>query len=294
MLRTSAALLALAALVPAAGQSVAAELRPFGTYVWSATGENFGGFSGLVVDAGGAGFLTVTDRGHLVRASVRRDPGGRIEGVEMESDVRLLDNLGHPVSGFTGDAEALARGTDGMFYVAYESYARITGLRPPDPRPIPLHPWDRFRDLWGNESFEGLAALADGTLLAVVEQAGPEGAYPTLVGSGTAWNEGPPIPGAGGYAAADITRGPDGRLYLLERKVSIFGRFSTRVRRFDFSGGAFEGGETLLETAPGVLDNMEGISLWERPDSRRFVTLISDDNFRSVQNTVIAEYEIVE
>ena len=56
----------------------------------------------------------------------------------------------------------------------------------------------------------------------------------------------------------------------------------------------FGPGETLLETAPGVLDNMEGISLWQDGTGQTVVTLISDDNFLPIQNTLLAEYDLVE
>ena len=47
---------------------------------------------------------------------------------------------------------------------------------------------------------------------------------------------------------------------------------------------------TLLETRLGELDNMEGISVWRDADGRIRVTLISDDNFFPLQQTMFAEY----
>lgn len=264
-----------------------------GRYVWDEARESFGGYSGLVVHPGGAELLTVSDRGTLVRASIARGEDGLITAVATESETRLVDNFGKEVDGFTGDAEGLAEAPDGTLYVAYESYVRVTGLRLPDRKPIPLHPWDRFKDLWGNEAFEGIAVLPDGAPMVVLEEAGPEG-YETLILRDGAWSAGPTLPGADGYAASDCLVDPEGRLYLLERSVSLIGRFSTRIRRFVSDGAGFGMSETLLETRPGEMDNMEGMALWQDGRGRRILTLISDDNFRAVQNTEIAEFEVVE
>ncbi len=84
---------------------------------------------------------------------------------------------------------------------------------------------------------------------------------------------------------ADI--GPDGRLYVLERDFLGIG-FRSRVRRFDLDGG----GEAILLLTPlGLLDNMEGISVWEDEQGLR-MTLIADDNFNPFQRNLIAEYRL--
>jgi hypothetical protein len=48
------------------------------------------------------------------------------------------------------------------------------------------------------------------------------------------------------------------------------------------------------ETPCGDLDNMEGISVWRDGDGRTRVTLISDDNFFPLQQTMLVEYVLAE
>lgn len=86
--------------------------------------------------------------------------------------------------------------------------------------------------------------------------------------------------------------GPDGRLYLLERALrGLF--FATRVRRFEIAEGArVVSEETLLETAAGTHDNLEGISVWRDGAGDIRITMISDDNFRFLQRTEIVEYRL--
>ncbi|MEZ5776825.1 MAG: esterase-like activity of phytase family protein [Paracoccaceae bacterium] len=273
----------------------AAELVERGVAVWEGSEAEFGGFSGLAVDADGGGFLAINDIGWIYHVVVRRDEDGRIAAIGTDWHRELPDKPGSQIDSFERDAEALTRGADGTLYLGYESLTRVVSLRQPDLVPTYLHDWQRFRPLWGNESIEALAARPEGGLIAVLEVAGEDGGYATLMWNGGDWTDGAPIDGAGDYAASDATFGPDGRLYLLERRVTFFGNFATRIRRFDWNGnGAVGVGEVLLETDPGTLDNMEGICVWRDAADRSIVTLISDDNFRSLQTTIVAEYEVRE
>ncbi len=293
--RCGVAALALVAALAGSVSAAAAELVRRGIYYWSEEREDFGGFSGLAVAADGASLMAVSDAGWLFHAAIRRDSAGRITGIETDWQARFLDNFGRPVEGFTADAEALAVAEDGTAYVGFESYARIAALKPPDMMPEPQHRWDRFRAFWGNESFEALALRPEGGLIAILEEpVAPGEGFTTLLGDDGDWREGPRLPDGDGFAASDAAFGPDGRLYLLERRFALTAGYATRIRRFDYAGGRFGPGETLLETAPGALDNMEGISLWRDAAGRTVVSLISDDNFLPIQNTLVVEYDLTE
>lgn len=293
--RRRAAGLALAFWPALAGAAASAGLIERGRFVWAEPGADFGGFSALAVTDTGAGLLALSDHGMLFRAAVARDAAGNITGVETIWQGRLKDNRGRPVAGFTEDAEAMALAPDGSIVVGFEGYARIARFHPPDLMPEPLSAWDRFRDLWGNEGIESLVICPDHTLMAILETAGPDGVHATLIGgTGGDWRAGPAISTDGGFAAADAAFGPDGRLWLLERRFGYLSGFSTRVRRLAPVGGGFGAAETMLLTAPGALDNMEGISLWSDPSGRQMVTLIADDNFRALQQTLIVDYELAD
>lgn len=285
---------ALAALGIAAGPVAAQELRSLARFVWAVDDEDFGGFSGLVVADAGRTLWAVSDRGTLWRAEIERDAEGRIIGIGAPWHDRLLDNHGKPVSGFTSDSEAIAAGPDGGFFIGYESYSRVTGLRPPDMRPTPLHAFERFKTEWNNEGFEGLALRSDGSLLAVVERRdATEGGYRTYVGHGNDWRPGPILKTGPGFGASDLAIDADGKLWLLERRLTWLGRFETRVSTCaDANDGAVDCDPVML---PGSADlgNMEGLSLWRDAEGRQFISLISDDNFSVFSSTAIVEYEIL-
>jgi hypothetical protein len=273
----------------------AAELISHGVFYWDEDLADFGGFSGLVIADDGATLYAASDRGELFRAAIARDGSGRIAHVETRWQGRFLDNFAQPVDGFTADAEGLAIGPEGTVFVAFESYARVAGFHPPDMTPQAESYWDRFRQTWGNEGFEALAIMPDGQFLVIQERPADGAAgYPTFLGRNGTWVSGPELPVTDDFHAVGADFGPDGMLYLLERRTDLLARFSSRIRRFAFDGRVFDTGETLLSTEPGALDNMEGISLWTDARGRVIISLISDDNFLIFQNTLIVEYNLIE
>jgi len=281
-------------LVVAAAPAAALELRLFDRFTWSQEDTDFGGFSGLVVTDRGRALWTVSDRGTLWHATIDRDAEGRIAAVDVLWRDRLLDNHGKAVSGFTSDSESIAAAPDGGFFIGYESYSRVTGLKPPDMRPAPLHDWQRFRAEWNNLGFEGLTLRPDGSLLVAVESRDDaQGGYRTYVGREGDWRDGPILKAGPGFGASDIGTDADGVLWLLERRVTWLGRFEVRLSTCAPAEGGSMTCDPVMTAPGGELGNMEGLSLWRDLRGRRFISLISDDNFSMFSSTAIVEYEIL-
>ena len=116
-----------------------------------------------------------------------------------------------------------------------------------------------------------------------------EGDIPVYRWDGQAWSTPFVLPARGGFLPVSADFGPDGRLYVLERSVSLTG-FRTRLRRWDTTNDVPSAEETLLETATGTHDNLEGLSIWRDAQGEMRATMVSDDNFLALQRTELVEY----
>jgi hypothetical protein len=87
---------------------------------------------------------------------------------------------------------------------------------------------------------------------------------------------------------------PDGGALVVERDFSLFGGFRCRLAHVPaaaFAGGGMLTGETLLEMPSDALgDNWEGVAVASH-GTRLRIALISDDNQRSSQRSMVLLYE---
>ncbi len=272
--------------------------------VWRNANVKFGGLSGLKVTQKGKHLITLSDQGTLFEADVSRDPKrGAITGLSISIADALLDRRGNPLSPFRADAEDLAQNAQGDIFVSFEGLARVArypstsddsqkGRIAKD-----MNVWDRFETRFGNTAFEALVSLPNGDLLVIAEAAIPNidtgpGA-PAFAYRDGEWTKAFDIPDPAGFAVSSADIGPDGRLWLLERRVSVTG-FVTRIRRFTLQekDGQLSLGdnETLLNAYLGPRDNFEGLSVWLDERGCTIATLITDDGFSRWQRTAVTEF----
>jgi hypothetical protein len=96
----------------------------------------------------------------------------------------------------------------------------------------------------------------------------------------------------GAFLPVGADLGPDGRLYLLERRFHGLGGFASRLRRVVLQEGGVARGETLFQTRPGQFGNLEGLAIWRDGAGALRATLISDDNFLPVLGTELVEVRL--
>ena len=260
------------------------------TVVWSDGDIRFGGLSGFDLSDDGRSLLAIGDRGVWVTARLERD-GEHLERARPTGIGPLLGVGGQPLGDGETDAEGLAVDAEGRVYVSFEGFHRVRRYDPisgPATR-IPGFPaMKRFR---GNTGLESLAIDAKDELYAIPEFVySPKGKAPVFRFRNGEWENPYDIQRRDGFYETDADFGPDGKLYLLERKFKWLGGFQTRLRRFTLSDDRILNEETLLTTQFGDLDNMEGLSVWRdaRGDTR--VTMLSDDNFFPLQRTMLVEF----
>ena len=150
-----------------------------------------------------------------------------------------------------------------------------------------------FMELPSNGALEALAITPDGALLTLPENPPKRtGTIPIYRYKDGVWNIAAYLPRSGGFQATGADVGPDGALYVLERALSALG-FRTRIRRITLDA-ARPTAETVLQTGLGTHDNLEGLSVWKSSSGATCLSLVSDDNFLSVQVSELVEYAVTE
>jgi hypothetical protein len=265
-----------------------------GSFLWSAPDDPlFGGFSAIEMTDDGSAFTSISDRGSFVRGLITRDPDGHITAIDT-GPVQRLKGLGQaPLTARRTDSEGLAIAPDGTAFVSFEGVARV--LRYADlagsAENLPDHP--DFANMQRNSSLEALAIGPDGTLYTLPERSGKtDRPFPVYRFRNGIWDQPFAIPRRGEFLAVGADFGPDGRFYLLERKLEGLAGFASRVRSFDLGENTIGDERTELETVPGQHANLEGLSVWTDEQGRIRLTMVADDNFKFFLTTEIVEYTL--
>lgn len=268
--------------------------------------RHFGGVSAIRVEPNGQRFLALTDKGYWLRGRITYD-GAAPSGIADAEMAPILGADGRPLAARGWyDTEALAE-DGGTIYVGIERVHQIVrfdygkdGLLARG-RPIPLPP--EMRTLPANRGIEALAWVPKGmalggTLLAISERGLDE------AGDMRAFLIGGPSPGlftvkrSDDFDVTDAAITPDGELLILERRFSLLRGPAMRIRRLALAAiapGAVVDGQTLIEADAGYqIDNMEGLSVHRASTGELVLTLVSDDNFSSIQRTLLLQFTLTE
>ncbi|MDP2740811.1 MAG: esterase-like activity of phytase family protein [Pseudorhodobacter sp.] len=265
------------------------------SFTWTSDAARFGGFSALELAADGVSFTALSDRGGWIAGTLHRDAMGRIVGVAGGRVHPLKRQDGKPLTTGRKDSEGLAIGRDGVAYVSFEGparvlrYAEIGGVA----ENLPSHP--DFGRMQENAALEALAIDANGWLYTMPERSGaPDRPFPIYRFRDGVWDQPFALPREGSFLPVAADFGPDGRLYVLERQFRGLMGFASRVRRFRLGMDRLLAEETVLETAVGLHDNLEGLAVWRDTDGALRLTMIADDNFSFFQRTEIVEYRVAD
>ncbi|NKC31855.1 esterase-like activity of phytase family protein [Falsiroseomonas selenitidurans] len=258
----------------------------------------FGGLSGLHM-APGPVLTAISDRGRFVEMRLDLDAGLRPMGLTLRRSGRLRDAAGRPLPpGPAGDAEALARQADGTWLLAFErrhriqAHARLEGPGRTIAAPPGLDRAPR------NAGLESLAVLADGRWLALAEglEAGP-GLVRGWLGRPGRWRRLAYRPQPG-MVPVDAAALPEGGALVLERGFSLLGGFTGRLARLPAAALADPAVDAVLEPValldlapPLPVDNYEGLAVLDH-QGRRLVAIVSDDNERLLQRSLLLLFEM--
>ena len=121
------------------------------------------------------------------------------------------------------------------------------------------------------------------------------GPVPVYRHDGTGWEIYARLPDrADGFQPVGADIGPDGHLYVLERRVVDRLGFASRVWRYALTDTGLSDEALLIVSGLGTHDNLEGLAAWRDATGRIRLTMMSDDNFGRWQNTELVEYVVPE
>ena len=275
------------------------DLRFLGGWTLTSRDPDFGGISAMVRvddgfvavgDAGGVFRFAFDDAGQIVRAEIAALPAGP----RPPNDRPLVKS--------DRDAEAMAFDPDtGRFWVAFERangfwrYDRDFAASDSDYAPDPMEDWPN------NGGAEALIRFDDGRFLVFSEAGnGPGSSREVLLFSGDPSEADAAVPTRLGYRPpaghriTDAALLPDGRLLVLNRDFSVVRGVSVIITLVDISqldpDTILVGDEVARLAPPLTVDNMEAIAI-EEVEGRTIVWIASDDNFNSLQRTLLMQFE---
>ncbi|GAB4268576.1 MAG: esterase-like activity of phytase family protein [Pararhodobacter sp.] len=264
--------------------------RPDALVHWPGAGPFFDGFSGLEVTTDRSELITISDRGFGLRARMLRDAQGLLRAVEKIDHFILQDADGDRLDGPRADAEGLDLRPDGGLHVSFEGGRRSRvarfDARGRSRETLPRN--DAWSRLHANASLEALALDSAGRAHVIPEDP-LDGGFPVFRLEGGRWRVLATLPPLDDFHPVGADFGPDGALYLLERKFRL-AFFRNRISRLE--PGRWAERQVLVETGYGTMDNHEGISITTDAQGRLWATTISDDNRNLLQRTELAEFQL--
>ncbi len=253
---------------------------------------DFGGLSGLALE-GARKAVLVSDKGAWVRLSLDME-NGTLTGVDDVRISPILDAEGNPVSEGAVDAEDLTRDPQsGALWVSFERDHRIWRFDEGGgtPQETLRHPkWETYAK---NTGLEALARDDDGRIWAIREASGDYAKpFPVFVWDGERFEE-KRLPRPSRHLVTGADFGPDGWLYITERKFAFTSGFEIRLRRLKYGDGPDPVADETLIALPSQsnIDNIEGIEVW-REGGETLILIASDDNMFLLQRNILALFAI--
>ena len=279
-----------------ADQTTVGRLEFRGGLALSSPDARFGGFSALGVSADGRRMVALTDRGARLGARLAYDERGHLAGLR-NTDMGAMSGLdGAPLRGsFSTDAEAMSAGVEGEIIVAFERRHRLRRYLPGRATPEPLAAPAELDGAPSNGGIEALTLLGDGRLLALTEAFGTSAALVGWVSDAGGWSvlTYGTLPGFRPTGAATLTNGD---VVVLERAFSRQGTDAARLVRVDGAaiapGARLSGSEIAVLRAPLSVDNFEGVAARPGDGGEDLLYIISDDNFRERQRTLLMMFAL--
>ncbi|GAB4072922.1 esterase-like activity of phytase family protein [Ancylobacter sonchi] len=290
----------------ASGRTRIGALEFRGGLVLASPEAHFGGLSGMALDATGEKLIALTDKGYWLSATLTSEEGRPTGLADVRMAPLMAANGRELAEQGLGDSESLALTGQGVV-VGIERRHEIWSFPGPDPlaaKGKQLISFKGIAELGSNEGIEALAIPPEGKPAALIAIAEQDPKDPTIL-PGFLFSplDKPRLVGRFAierideFSATDLSLGPDGKAYLLERRYDPLRGVAMRIRRFELAqlvDGARLSGEVLMEAhRAAAIDNMEALAVTRNAAGTILLTVLSDDNFSPLQKTVLLRFALV-
>lgn len=277
-----------------------------GGLVLTSNDRDFGGISGLALDAKGERFVALSDHGDWFTGFIRYEDErpAALEHVEagplLAGDGRTLASHGwYDTESLTLDGDIAYVGIERAHQIvrfdASKGFLRARGS------PVAAPP--EIKRLPANKGIEGLVHVPKGLPLAGALIAFSERGL-DAGGNLKAFLIGGPKPGAftlkrsEDFDVSDAALLPGGDILVLERKFSFTSGLGLRLRRISqdaIAPGATVEGEIIFDADMAYeVDNLEALAVHRAPTGETVLTLMSDDNFSRLQRTILLQFTLLD
>lgn len=263
----------------------------------------FGGYSGMVVDADGAGLWAMSDLGAWLRIDFQRNETGLPTGIAAAQSLPLRDARGEIVTRkVLNDAESLRRLSDGRWLVSFERAHRLWFYdQPGGPATGALAVPPAVAQQPDNGGIEAVAAFANGDLLLFSEDMPAARAIGSDGHAAWLWRDGAwhdlAWPARDDFRPTDAVALENGDVIVLERYFTPLVGPKARLQRIPAAAirpGTMLVPELLAEWArPVSVDNMEALDLRRAADGSLWLYVMSDDNQNPLQRTLLMVFRLL-
>ena len=281
-------------------------LRPVAAWRLTSKDVRFGGWSALEVKANGD-LRLLSDRAFVLHGRFEQYPDDAVEGIEDARIGVLRDRDGEVALRKRGDSEGLARLKNGRHVVSFELEPRLQfydfDLLGESALPTDAPRLAQVEKLSTNAELEAVTVLPDGSILTGSERGfgGDDDAVLWRVPPDAKPDDAPIEPLTTiklpeNFSLTELVAAPDGSIYALFRSyLPILGARAQiwRYSLIEENGKTRAKGEKLatLQT-PFPVDNYEGMALVAAPDGGQRLYVISDDNYRVEQKTILLIFDL--
>ena len=253
--------------------------------------HRFGGISAMHIEGGSV--TALSDAGSVIRFAI---------GAPGASIIELPQGPGK--SSRKGDRDSEAMAVHGPHaWVAFERSDEVWRYRRSDWTGLSSAAPPAMKRWPSNSGSEAMLRLADGRFLIFSEgQERDDGTTEVLLFSGDPAEPGTEARVLGyrapqGYKSTDAAMLPDGRMLVLNRRVSVTHGVSAKLVLLPGLGSKpaeiLSGVEIAHLEAPLTVDNMEALSV-TREAGRTIVWMASDDNFIPLQRSLLLKFALEE